>query len=87
MIAVHHENDNYYHFVGSSWRGGLPRGSSGAGFGAFLILHATISAFDADDGTLSPNTLGWLHSLIQKNMVFFNLTEQALQQTFTECLL
>lgn len=26
MIAAHHENDNYYHFGGSSWRGGLPRG-------------------------------------------------------------
>ncbi|SBV69668.1 hypothetical protein KL86CIT2_80035 [uncultured Citrobacter sp.] len=52
-----------------------------------MILHATISAFDADDGTLSPNTLGLLHSLIQKNTVCFNLAEQALQQTFTECLL
>nr|DAE04077.1 MAG TPA: hypothetical protein [Myoviridae sp. ctGBP5] len=37
--------------------------------------------------TLSPNTLGWLYSLIQKNTVCFNLTEHALQQAFTERLL
>ncbi len=35
---------------------------------------------------LSPNTAGLLHTLNQKNMVYYSSTEQALQQAFTECL-
>lgn len=46
------------HWYGSSWLGAMPRGSSGAGCGAFLIFHATISAFDADDGNTIPEYTG-----------------------------
>lgn len=35
-----------------------PRGGRRAGFGAFLIFHATISAFDADDGNTIPEYTG-----------------------------
>jgi hypothetical protein len=48
------------------------RGGSGAGFGAFLIFHATMSAFDAYDGNTIPEYTGLVvfsdpeeHSVLQ----------------------